>query len=295
MSSALFRSAFRQLRVHQWMKNCLVFVPLLAAHRLESAELLIKSALAFVAFSFLASTVYILNDWLDIEADRRHPTKCKRPLPSGELSKSVAFLLGLALLSVTTLICFYLGDTGFAACLALYLGVNVFYSFKAKRMLGLDAVCLALLYTLRILAGGAATQIPVSFWLMTFSSFFFLSLALLKRTSELVLSGDVEGSHRRAYNVGDIEVIVSLGTAASLVSGLVLLLYLNSPQNAALYKSAELLWFLLPILFYWKLRLWILARRGQIAQDPVAYALKDRVTWILILISGGVLAFASLG
>ncbi|MEO5668344.1 MAG: UbiA family prenyltransferase [Bdellovibrionota bacterium] len=283
----------RQLRPHQWTKNILVMVPLLAAHRLET-ETLAKGLLAFFAFSMLASCVYILNDWLDIESDRKHPTKRLRPLASGALSKSTALVMMIVLLAGTTAIAVFEGSKIFPVYLGLYLLVNVLYSFKAKQLLGLDAVCLALLYTLRILAGGAAAGVPVTFWLMTFSSFFFLSLALLKRTSELVLSGDVEGSHRRAYVVGDIEVIVSLGTSASLVSGLVLLLYLNSPVNTALYHRPDLLWFLLPVLFYWKLRIWILARRGQIAQDPVAYALKDRVTWILVAVSGLVLVLASL-
>jgi 4-hydroxybenzoate polyprenyltransferase len=285
----------RQLRPHQWVKNVLVFVPLLAAHEISNAEAWAHSILCFIAFSCLASSVYILNDWVDLESDRKHPTKRLRPLASGNLSKSVAASTAILLLLICGAICFRVGSNSFAAYLALYLGVNIIYSFKGKQLLGLDAVCLALLYTLRLLAGGAATAIPVSFWLMTFSSFFFLSLALLKRTTELVQSGDIEGSHRRAYNVGDIEVIVSLGTAASLVSGLVLLLYLNSPTNVALYSKSEVLWFLLPILFYWKLRVWILARRGQIAQDPVAYALRDHVTWILIALAGLILIWGSLG
>lgn len=283
----------KQLRPHQWIKNILIFVPMIAAHRMSESGLWYQSGLAFVAFSLLASSVYILNDLLDIEADRKHPTKCRRPLASGALKVSTAVGLMVLLIVAASALVFVMGSASFAAYLALYLGVNVLYSFKGKRLLGLDAVCLALLYTLRILAGGAAIGVPVSFWLMTFSSFFFLSLALLKRTSELVISGNVEGSHTRAYAVGDIEVIVSLGTSASLASALVLLLYLNSPAVAALYAQPDRLWFLLPVLFYWKLRLWILARRGQIQQDPVAYALRDRVTWGLVVIAAGVLTLST--
>jgi 4-hydroxybenzoate polyprenyltransferase len=284
----------RQLRPHQWVKNVLLFVPLVAAHALSNTEAWWKTGLAFVAFSALASAVYTLNDWLDVDEDRRHPTKRLRPLASGALTKQAAALLIGALVTTSAAVAWWLGSASFAAYLLLYLAVNILYSVKGKKLLGLDAVCLALLYTLRLLAGGAAVGIPVSFWLMTFSSFFFLSLALLKRTSELVQSGSVSGSHSRAYAVGDIEVIVSLGTAASLVSGLVLLLYLNSPAVAALYPHPERLWFVLPVLFYWKLRVWILARRGEISQDPVSYALRDRVTWALLAVSALIVALASL-
>jgi 4-hydroxybenzoate polyprenyltransferase len=284
----------RQLRPHQWVKNVLLFVPLVAAHALTNTEAWWKAGLAFVAFSALASSVYTLNDWLDVAEDRKHPTKRLRPLASGALTKKLAALLIGALVTTSAAVAWGLGSADFAAYLLLYLAVNILYSVKGKKLLGLDAVCLALLYTLRLLAGGAAVGIPVSFWLMTFSSFFFLSLALLKRTSELVQSGSVSGSHSRAYAVGDIEVIVSLGTAASLVSGLVLLLYLNSPAVAALYPHPERLWFVLPVLFYWKLRVWILARRGEISQDPVSYALRDRVTWALLAVSAVIVALASL-
>jgi 4-hydroxybenzoate polyprenyltransferase len=284
----------RQLRPHQWVRNVLLFVPLVAAHALSSAEAWWNAGLAFVAFSALASSVYTLNDWFDLDEDQKHPTKRLRPLASGAITKSQAAGLIGALVATSGAVAWWLGSLDFAAYLLLYLAVNVLYSLKGKKLLGLDAVCLALLYTLRLLAGGAAVDIPVSFWLMTFSSFFFLSLALLKRTSELVQSGSVAGSHSRAYAVGDIEVIVSLGTAASLVSGLVLLLYLNSPAVAALYPHPERLWFVLPVLFYWKLRVWILARRGEISQDPVSYALRDRVTWALIAVSTVIVALASL-
>jgi len=283
----------RQLRPHQWAKNTLLFVPILAAHRGSDITGVTQVSIAFVAFSLLASCVYIINDWIDIEADQKHPTKRLRPLAAGTLSKSTAGGLLMVLVASSAALCIVVGSWSFAAYLGLYLAINILYSSKGKKLLGLDVVCLALLYTLRILAGGAAAGVAVSFWLLTFSSFFFLSLALLKRTSELVLTGDIAGSHRRAYAVGDIEVIVSLGTSASLVSGLVLLLYLNSPVVAALYPHPERLWFLLPVLFYWKLRIWILARRGDISQDPVAFALRDGLTWILLAFAAALVVLAS--
>ncbi len=293
MAVFAFAPIIKQLRPHQWAKNILLFVPLIAAHRSWDANSLIAVGFAFAAFCALASSVYIVNDLLDIEADRKHPTKRFRPLASGELSKGLAGGLLVLLLGSCVALNVVIASSTFALYLGLYLATNILYSVRGKKLLGLDVVCLALLYTLRILAGGAAAGVPVSFWLLTFSSFFFLSLALLKRASELVLSGEVAGSHRRAYAVGDIEVIVSLGTSASLVSGLVLLLYLNSPAVASLYPHPDRLWFLLPVLFYWKLRIWILARRGEVPQDPVAFALKDKLTWALLLVSAAVVALAS--
>jgi 4-hydroxybenzoate polyprenyltransferase/phosphoserine phosphatase len=280
----------RILRIHQWSKNALVFLPLLLAHRLQEPATLIAGALAFVAFGLVASSAYVLNDLVDLDADRRHPRKVARPFASGRVSIGAGLLLSPALLAGGAA-CAALLPREFALLLAGYCAATLAYSFGLKRMVGLDAVLLAGLYTVRIFAGGSATGIPVSVWLASFSGFVFLSLALLKRTTELVSAErKLPG---RGYVPGDVDAALSMGTASAYISVLVLALYISSDDVARLYTHPERLWLVCPLVLYWLTRAWFLGRRGSVQDDPVLFALKDPVSWIVCALSALVVAWAS--
>lgn len=290
---ATWRTWTRQLRLHQWLKNLLVYVPLVAARKVGDPGMVAEATAAFVAFGCIASATYILNDLLDLPHDRRHPTKRHRPLAAGLLSiPSVAVVMaGLFVgggLVASTL------PVGFAGVLALYLCGTVAYSLFLKRTAPLDVFTLAGLYALRVLAGNAATGLPISFWLLAFSIFLFLSLAMAKRHAELLRLG-VNGestSHGRGYGAGDLEMVRQLGVAAGYVSALVLALYLNSPQAALLYSRPDILWLLCGLLLYWITHLWLTAHRGRLDDDPVVFALRDRVSRVVALIAAAILILA---
>lgn len=271
----------RALRVHQWAKNLLVFVPLLTSHRLLSGESIAESMLAFAAFSLVASGVYLVNDLLDLEDDRRHPSKRKRPLASGELAIGTAFVLVPVLLAVAAVIAIAL-PWRFGALLGAYVVGNLAYSLALKRVALLDVFLLAGLYTLRILAGAAAIQVPVSHWLLAFSLFAFLSLAFAKRFVEVanVAARNESGVEGRGYLAHDGPLLGMLGAASGYLSVLVFALYITSHEVVALYKSPALLWFVVPLLLYWISRVWLLAYRGRLHEDPVLFALHDVPSWI---------------
>ncbi|RYZ86359.1 MAG: hypothetical protein EOP06_14630, partial [Proteobacteria bacterium] len=234
----------------------------------------------------MASSIYILNDLCDLEADRRHERKRTRPLASGRISIISGFFVGTML----ALLAFAVGallNGNFLSVLAVYAFVNIFYSFKGKSLLVLDVVLLASMYTLRIIAGGAATGIPGSTWLMGFSIFFFLGLALMKRASEIAHLQEVDGRVKgRAYEGTDKTVVVAIGCASSLLSLLVLVLYFESANVQKLYSRHEYLWFTIPLLAYWISRTWILANRSRMGEDPVLFALKDAPSWIVLSVVG---------
>jgi 4-hydroxybenzoate polyprenyltransferase len=275
--SSSFRAAIRALRPHQWAKNALLFVPLLAAHRFSDVSALAATILATVAFCLCASSVYILNDLLDLEADRAHPRKSKRPFASGDLSIAAGLALAPCLLAASVLIAATL-PPNFWAVLAMYYVLTTAYSFFLKRFLLVDALALAGLYTLRIIAGSEAVSVPLSFWLLLFSVFLFLSLAFVKRFAEL------ESMRRqqrlkavgRGYQVEDLNVLQSLGSAAGYLSVLVLALYINSPEIEALYRRPKVVWMLCVLMLYWISRVWMMAQRGHMNDDPVVFALRDR-------------------
>lgn len=273
------RAWIRALRVHQWLKNLLVFVPLLAAHAYDDPAALKLAALAFLAFSLCASGVYVLNDLLDLPADRAHPRKRFRPFASGELP-IVQGLLASPLLTLAGFTVGWLCSPLFAAVLALYLVATLAYSLHLKRVHMLDVMLLAGLYTVRIVAGGVAVGVALSFWLLAFSMFLFLSLAMLKRCTELAaLPADASSGLRgRGYGAEDFTLLQSLGGAAGYLSVLVLALYINSPESLELYSRHQLLWLLCPLLLYWISRAWSLVRRGRMHDDPVVFAVTDRVS-----------------
>jgi len=283
----------RALRPHQWAKNALLLIPLCAAHLMGDLEALTHTLLAIVAFSLCASSVYLLNDMLDLEADRAHPRKSKRPFAAGDLSLAAGFVLIPALLAGAVLIAAFLPER-FQLVLAVYYCLTAAYSFVLKRFLLIDAVALAGLYTLRVIAGAGAADVALSFWLLLFSVFLFLSLAFVKRYSEL---DSLRRQQRlqavgRGYHVEDLTVLQSLGTAAGYLSVLVLALYINSPDIQALYHRPKVIWTLCVLMLYWVSRVWMTAHRGAMHDDPVVYALKDRVSLVIGLLAVIAIALA---
>jgi 4-hydroxybenzoate polyprenyltransferase len=288
------RSWLRSLRLHQWLKNLLVFLPLLASHRFLEPQAVLASCLAFVAFGLCASGVYLLNDLLDLPADRRHPRKRSRPFAAGDLP----LLHGLVAAPILTLLSFALAawvSLELLVVLAIYLAMTLAYSFRLKRIAMLDVILLAALYTVRIVAGAAAIGSPLSFWLLAFSMFLFLSLAMLKRYTELaaMLEAGKSGALGRGYAVDDLPLIQSLGAAAGYGAVLVLALYINSPESLKLYARPQVLWLVCPLLLYWISRMWVVAHRGAMHDDPVVFAARDRVSQIVVALCG-IAAFAAL-
>lgn len=271
----------RALRVHQWVKNLLVFVPVLLDHRLQ-LPVLAKAALAFAAFCCAASGGYVLNDLLDLEADRKHSVKRHRPFAANLLSRSFGVVL-VPLLFAVALLCSLWLSPKFVALLGLYVVLTTAYSVYLKRVAVLDVILLAGLYTLRVLAGVAASHVRFSTWLLAFSMFLFLSLAFLKRYAELselpAEAGD--GLARRGYIRGDREWLGSMGGSSGYLSVLVLALYINSEQVIALYGTPLLLWLICPLLLFWVSRMWMLGHRGRMNQDPIVAAVRDPASYII--------------
>lgn len=283
----------RALRVHQWVKNLLVFVPVLLDHRLQ-LPVLARAGLAFAAFCCAASGGYVLNDLLDVEADRKHRVKRSRPFAANLLSRSFGVVL-VPLLFAAALLCSLWLSPKFLALLALYVVLTTAYSSYLKRVAVLDVVLLAGLYTLRVLAGIAASHVRFSTWLLAFSMFLFLSLAFLKRYSELreLPAGGSDGLERRGYIRGDREWVVSMGGSSGYLSVLVLALYINSEQVIALYGRPLLLWLICPLLLFWVSRMWMLAHRGKIDQDPIVAAVRDPASYVIGALVGLILYFSS--
>lgn len=275
------RAILRSLRVHQWVKNTLVFLPLLMAPEARNLSLLWNALLAFVAFSLCASSVYVVNDLLDLAADRRHPAKRKRPFASGDLPLTTGLILGPACLA-TGLGVASLLPTSFVAVLLLYLATTAAYSFRLKQVPVVDVILLAMLYTGRVIAGAAATLLWPSPWILAFSLFFFLSLAFVKRYAELYALRQQPGPVKaRGYYAADLELVAASGTASGYVSVLVAALYITSDRVAGVYSQPAFLWIVCPLLLYWISRIWLLAHRGQMDDDPVVFAVRDRTSYVV--------------
>ncbi len=279
MRGSGLKVVLKALRVHQWAKNALIFVPVAAAHQLGEATVLLHSLMAFMAFSLCASSVYLLNDMLDLAADRQHHSKCKRPFASGQLSLLFGLLAAPVLLVVALALSLFL-PVKFLLVLGAYYAVTLAYSFGLKKLVMIDVLTLAGLYTVRIVAGAAATSIPLSFWLLMFAVFIFLSLAIVKRYAELHVmkqQGKLK-AQGRGYQVEDLALLQSLGGASGYLSVLVLALYLNSPDVSVMYHHPKMVWALVPIMLYWVSRIWMQTHRGQMHDDPLVFALKDRIS-----------------
>jgi len=276
----------RALRVHQWAKNLLLLVPLAGAHQWHNHARLISTLIGMVAFSICASSVYILNDLLDLESDRHHPTKRYRSFASGEISLLHGLLAVPLLLALSVSLALYL-NPGFAAILAAYYTMTLLYSFWLKQVALLDVLVLAGLYAIRILAGGYTATVIVTDWLLLFSIFLFLSLAFAKRFTELhqtrhgADSGKIKG---RGYHHEDVELISNMGVCCGYLSVLVLGMYVTHPAVIGLYHTPRVLWLICPVLLYWVSRVWLLAHRGEMHNDPILFALKDRSSWIAVAV-----------
>jgi 4-hydroxybenzoate polyprenyltransferase len=272
----------KPLRPQQWLKNMLLFVPLLAAHRLFEDAFLGKALLAFVAFGCVASSGYLINDLLDLQQDRLHPRKRTRPFAAGDLP--LAYGLGMipVLLSLGWLIGSRVSPLFLVAALA-YFVLTLSYSLYLKKIVLLDVVILVCLYTIRILAGSAAVGIWPSHWLLTLSTFLFFSLALVKRYGELTILRAVDGdaAKARGYELSDAELLAAMGVASGYLAVLVLTLYIGSVTAQALYGRYQLIWFLCPLLFYWISHIWLMAHRGKMPDDPLVFATSDRTSQIL--------------
>lgn len=266
----------RALRIHQWLKNLLVLVPLMAAHRISGTAGLTQAILAFMAFSFCASAVYVINDLLDLESDRQHVRKRKRPFASALIPIWQGVLMVPCLLGGSVLLSLLL-PVAFSAVLAVYFATTLVYSLRLKRQVIVDVLLLAGLYTMRIIAGAAATAIVPSFWLLAFSMFVFLSLAIVKRYSELFITLQQQKSKAagRGYAVTDLPVLASLGASAGMAAVLVLALYINDAETARLYPGKMWLWLVPPLMLYWISRIWLKTCRGEIDDDPVVFAIRD--------------------
>ncbi len=293
--SAATLSLAKALRLHQWLKNLLVFVPLVAAHQVGDAQLRMQAGFAFVAFCLAASSVYVLNDLLDLESDRHHPRKRCRVFASGNLPVAYGLALAPLLLVFGAAISLALLPIPFLLALFGYYGLSISYSLWARTKAILDVMFLASLYTLRILAGAAAVLVTPSFWLLAFSMFLFLSLALVKRYSELIVmrNADTSKTTGRGYTVDDLSVLQSLGTTSGYLSVLVLALYINSPDVYALYIRPEVLWALCPLLLFWISRMWMITHRGMMHDDPVVFAARDPTSLLVAAFAGLTLVIAS--
>jgi len=283
----------RAWRPQQWLKNMLVFVPLVMAHRYNELDLLVRAFLAFVAFGLCASSVYIINDLVDLPSDRHHPRKRQRPFAAGDLSllsglASAPLLFGISLLVSLIL------PRPFLGMLLLYFFLNLGYSFTLKRIVLLDVIILAGLYSMRIMAGAASVGIWPSSWLLAFSTFLFFSLALVKRYAELVAMRQESGESARVrgYRVIDMELLASLGGGSGYVAVLVLAIYISSGVAERLYTRHTVLWFLCPLLLYWISYVWLIAHRGQMHDDPLVFTVRNRVSQAVMILAATLLLLA---
>lgn len=284
------RAVVAALRAHQWLKNALVFLPALAGQRLTDGSTVLGASLAFVAFCFVASSVYVLNDIVDLAQDRKHPSKRRRPFASGDLPLAVAPVLSAATLGSGLLVATTLVSGTFAAVLSGYFVLALAYTLKLKGAVLIDVLTLALLYTLRVLGGSAATGITPSVWLLGFALFFFLSLAMVKRYAELHRTmergGDV-GEWQlpgRSYQARDLPVLIAMGVGTGCMAVLVLAFYVISDEFARHYRHPWLLWQLCPLALYWIGRAWIVVARDEMDDDPLIWSVKDQMSrWVGVL------------
>lgn len=274
------------MRIHQWAKNSLLFLPIIMAHQFTDVNSLVTVLWAFISFSFCASAVYILNDLLDIETDREHPTKKNRPLASGLMSVKTAVALIFLLLLISVFISIKMLSTGFLIILIVYMISTTAYSIILKQIMLIDVIVLGGLYTLRIIAGSIASRVDVSSWLLVFSMFFFLSLAFMKRYADLILmkQNNYDEIAGRGYHIDDLDIVQKSGITSGFVAMLVLALYINSEHVIELYKSPILIWFTVPVLLYWLMRMWMVTNRGKMTDDPIIYAMRDKTTYVVMII-----------
>lgn len=293
--SSTARSLVRALRPHQWVKNALVLVPLFTAQLVTDRDAVLDALIATLCFCIAASSVYVLNDIADLANDRHHPIKRMRPFASGRLSVVAGWFLWPALL-VVSLLGAATVNWVFFGTLVTYLAITVVYTFWGKKVPVLDVVSLGLLYTIRIIAGAAAILAPLSMWLLTFSMLLFLSLALIKRVSELTRArAELKEARGRGYRDTDLELLSSYGVASSIGAVVIFSLYVNDPTTAQLYRTPEVLWVSVPILLAWLMRCWLLAHRGEMNEDPIVFAIRDRASILAGLLVAAAFLTAAVG
>jgi len=278
-----WRPLLRQFRLHQWSKNLLVFVPVILAHRFADQQAWLHSLVAFFALGVTATATYIVNDLVDLQADRSHTTKCKRPIAAGEVSIALACALVPIFLVTGFALAFATGPAA-GAVLAAYLALTLAYSFKLKRIALFDTVVLGLLFTLRIVLGAAAADIPLSPWLLAFSVSMFFSLSMAKRQTEIAkkaLFSEAEMIVGRGYQASDGVLTLVYGISSGVASLVILMLYTTNSVAAGLYREPAWLWVVPLLLYLWQMRIWLLAHRGVLDDDPIVFALKDKASLAL--------------
>jgi len=288
------RNALRAMRCYQWVKNLLVFVPAITSHMIFDSAIAGTALLAFFSFGFCASATYIVNDLLDLEEDRRHDSKKQRPFASGQMSLGSGILLALACLSAGAVIAAIISQA-FLTALATYVVLTSLYSLFLKRLLVVDVLTLASLYTLRVVAGSLATGIVLSLWLLSFAFFLFLSLAFSKRAAELIQhpQDNQQALPGRGYITTDLDAVSTAGLCSGFLASLILALYINSDSVQLLYRRPAILWGLQPILVYYVTRLWLICRRGELTEDPIQYTAKEPSTYGAALLAVLVLLAAT--
>jgi len=285
--------AIRAIRAYQWLKNLLVFIPAFLSHNILNISKIVPGVIAFAALSATASAIYIFNDIFDLEADRQHPRKRRRPFASGSIPIAHGVLMALVLLGVALALSYKLPAAA-KALILLYAVASALYTIRLKSLLFVDVVILSGLYTLRILFGGAASSIVISPWALAFSMFIFTSLAICKRLSEL-RSREVEKPillPGRAYSQTDIVPLTALACSSGYLAMVVLALYLNSPEVLLLYRNPKIMWLLLPVLMYWIGRAIMLSNRGAMHDDPILFAIGDVPSWLVFFMTLGVVIAA---
>ncbi|TYT76129.1 UbiA family prenyltransferase [Desulfobotulus mexicanus] len=279
----------KALRLHQWVKNFLIFIPLLASHKMLEPGLFLQALLAFFCFSLCASSVYILNDMVDLEEDRQHPSKRMRPFASGALPLSMGFAVFPLLLFISFLLSFQFLPIAFLFTLAAYYSLTLAYSFGLKRLVLMDVFTLALLYTLRLVAGALSVDVPLTFWILAFSMFIFLSLALVKRYAELHQNLENNGGGKppgRGYHTKDMGLLLVMGVVAGYLCVMVLALYIQDEATRKLYSRPEWIWSASVLLLFWISRIWLLSHRGEMHDDPVVFAVRDKVSLVIGFLLG---------
>lgn len=287
------RSFLKAIRLHQWAKNILIFVPLILAHAFRPS-LILNDLLAFACFSLCASATYVVNDLLDIEADRRHPKKRLRPFAAGDLSAQTGVAIVVLFLAVAFTGAAFL-PSAFLSWMLVYLVATLAYSLRLKRVVLVDVLLLSGLYTLRLLAGAGAAKVRISPWFAAFSIFLFLSLAIVKRFSELQNIRARSGSlaNGRGYVLSDIEQLRTFGTGSGLAAVVIFALYINGGEIEGLYRHPNRMWLILPFLILWIFRVWLLASRGELDEDPVIFAVTDHMSLLICLCIAVIAAFAT--
>ena len=286
----------RALRLHQWIKNILIFLPIIAAHKILDLQRLVPSLIAFFAFSLAASATYLGNDLVDLASDRIHPRKRFRPIAAGDLSIPSAVAASLVLLAGGLALATRTGSPIVALFVFGYVVASFTYSTSLKKIALLDVYTLSGLYTLRIVVGSEAGSVPLSGWFLSFSIFLFLSLGFAKRAAELhrvIVAHAPPQVPGRGYSATDFLPVMCFGIAAAFAAALVLALYMQSAGVQSLYRHPELLWAVFPICLYWLTRIWLMAERGELQEDPISFAVKDRATWLLLALCGIILKLAA--